>query len=111
MRKLIIPTLAFTLVGGGDAKARTEYLAGSTSYCLRGAMSDGSYTRWGSIAMNRHRLGTHIRITRPSSGFFGRTRFTVRDHIGWGSDLDFWAPTCTMSRLWGRRTVRYRIVG
>lgn len=110
MGRVLFPTLVLSLVGGGDAEGRTDYYAQSTSYCLRGSMSDGSYTRWGSVAMNRHRLGTHIRVISPRSGFFGQHRFTVRDHIGWGSDLDFWAPSCSMSRQWGRRTVRYRIV-
>ena len=80
-------------------------LASSTSYCLNGTMSDGTWTRWGSAASNHYALGTRIQIDRA---FYGRRRFTVRDRIGWGSDLDLWAPSCGMSLGWGRRTVRVR---
>ena len=69
-------------------------------------MADGTGVRAGSVAMNRHPLGTRIYVPR---GFFGRKRFVVRDRIGWGSELDFWAPNCGMSGAWGRRHVEYRI--
>jgi len=82
-------------------------LASSTSYCLSGTMADGTPTRWGSAASNHYPLGTRIAIDQP---FYGRRRFTVRDRIGWGSDLDLWAPACSMSYAWGRRLVRVRAV-
>lgn len=66
--------------------------------------------------MNRHPLGTHIRIRGVYSGgrLIGRAvgglrMFTVRDRIGWGTELDFWSPSCSWSRLFGRRTVTYQI--
>lgn len=74
----------------------------STAYCLSGTMADGTTVRPGSIAHNGYPLGTHITV-RPSPT--GRRRFVVRDRIGWGSELDFWLPTCGAARAWGRRAV------
>ena len=74
----------------------------TTSYCLRGTMADGSWTRAGSAAHNGYPLGTRIYI-RPA--FMGRRRWVVRDRIGWGTSLDLWAPSCGISRAFGRRTV------
>lgn len=105
-RRLIVAALA--LAAPAPAEAMT---VGSTSYCLQGTMADGSYTRWGSVASNLHPLGTRIKVTRPRGGFFGMKRFVVRDRIGWGSQLDFWHASCAGSRAWGRRTVRYRVLG
>jgi 3D (Asp-Asp-Asp) domain-containing protein len=84
--------------------------ANSTAYspCSAGSiMADGTHVRLGSVAMNRHPLGT--RITLTSRSFYGMRRFTVRDRIGYGSDLDFWTPSCRAALAWGRRTVTYRI--
>lgn len=74
----------------------------ATSYCLRGRMADGSYTRAGSAAHNGYPLGTRIRVSPP---VFGMGQWTVRDRIGWGTSVDFWAPSCATSRAFGRRTV------
>lgn len=74
----------------------------STSYCLRGTMADGSYTRAGSAAHNGLALGTRITV-RPAP--FGRSRWVVRDRIGWGTDVDFWAPSCGQAMAYGRRAV------
>lgn len=71
-------------------------------------MADGTYTRRRSIAMNSLPLGTRIKLTGPS--YFGLRVFTVRDRIGWGSELDFWAPSCGQARSWGRRTVRFKVL-
>jgi 3D (Asp-Asp-Asp) domain-containing protein len=75
----------------------------ATSYCLRGVMADGSYTRAGSAAMNTVPLGTRVTVDPP---VFGRRRWTIRDRIGWGSQLDFWAPSCSISWAFGRRTIQ-----
>lgn len=101
-RALVIAALA----AGAPAPAQAR-TAVSTSYCLTGIMADGTRVRAGSVAMNRHPLGTHIRLL--GSSFQGRRRFTVRDRIGYGSDMDLWSPTCAGSFAWGRRTVRYRL--
>ena len=78
----------------------------STAYCLRGTMADGTYTRAGSIAHNGYALGTRLWV-RPSPT--GRRRFVVRDRIGWGTELDFWLPSCSWAISWGRRAVRVRL--
>lgn len=90
------------------AVAASLFSANSTSYCLSGRMADGTHTRAGSAASNRHPLGTKIRLTKPGPG--GRRTWIVRDRIGHGSDLDLWQPTCAASRKWGRRKVSYRVV-
>jgi len=77
----------------------------STAYCLSGTMADGSQVRAGSVASNGFPLGSTLEI-RPSPT--GRRYFTVRDRIGWGTQLDFWLSSCSDARRWGRRTVRLR---
>lgn len=77
----------------------------STAYCLSGTMADGSPVRDGSVASNAYPLGTELEI-RPSPT--GRRYYRVRDRIGWGTELDFWSPTCSAALRWGRRTVRIR---
>jgi 3D (Asp-Asp-Asp) domain-containing protein len=87
------------------------FVASSTSYCpgsSSSVMADGTHTRLGSAASNRHPLGTRLRLI--GARFLGRRTFVVRDRIGWGSDLDLWSPSCTASRRWGRRRVRYRVL-
>jgi len=66
--------------------------------------------------MNRHALGTRIKLRAVYQGgrlvahnVRGLTMFTVRDRIGWGTELDFWSPDCNWSRLFGRKTVKYQI--
>jgi hypothetical protein len=54
-------------------------------------MADGSGVRWGSVASNRFPLGTVLEVDPAPAG---RRRWIVRDRIGWGTQLDFWAPTC-----------------
>jgi hypothetical protein len=68
-------------------------------------MADGSGVRWGSVASNRFPLGTVLEVDPAPAG---RRRWIVRDRIGWGTQLDFWAPTCGSASQWGRRTVRIR---
>lgn len=78
----------------------------STAYCLDGRMADGTGVRAGSVAHNGYRLGTHLTISPSPTG--GR-RFVVRDRIGWGSELDFWLPSCAAAIAWGRRRVVVRL--
>lgn len=77
----------------------------STAYCLSGTMADGSQTRAGSVASNQYPLGTHL-IIKPAP--YHRKHWVVRDRIGWGTELDFWRPTCSLAMRWGRRTVHIR---
>lgn len=83
-----------------------DHAAHSTAYCLHGRMADGSYTRSGSVAMNSLRLGTKITVSRSPTG---RHHFTVRDRIGYGSELDFWVEGCSKARYWGRHRVGFTI--
>jgi hypothetical protein len=80
----------------------------STSYCLQGKMSDGTQTRFRSVAMNTLPLGTRIQLIGPrDKTFFGLRRFVVRDRIAAYSELDFWHASCSASMTWGRRPVRF----
>lgn len=78
----------------------------STAYCLHGTMADGTYTRAGSIAHNGYALGTRVTVWPSPTG---QRRFVVRDRIGWGTQLDFWLPTCSAALAWGRRLVHVRV--
>jgi 3D (Asp-Asp-Asp) domain-containing protein len=75
----------------------------ATSYCLHGTMADGTYTRSGSAANNFLPLGTKITTSLP---FMGIRHWVVRDRIGWGTQLDLWAPTCRNSFIFGRRRIQ-----
>lgn len=89
-----------------DMPPQTTYVQ-STAYCDRGTMANGMYTTLGSVAMNGVRFGTRIRVNRSPTGL---KMHVVRDRIGWGSQLDFWVPSCAAARVWGRRTVRLQFV-
>lgn len=78
----------------------------STAYCLSGVMADGSYARAGSVANNHLSLGTAIEVTASPTQ---SRSFVVRDRIGWGTQLDFWVPSCAQALLWGRRVVQLRV--
>jgi 3D (Asp-Asp-Asp) domain-containing protein len=86
-------------------RSEAAYRASSTAYCLTGTMADGTYTRPGSVASNRHPLGTRLWVRGPG----GRWRWVVRDRIGHSSELDFWQPTCGRAFGWGRRTVTVKV--
>jgi 3D (Asp-Asp-Asp) domain-containing protein len=105
MRKVLAAVAAAFAIAPATAQADGT---AATSYCLHGRMADGSYTRWGSAAMNGVRLGAHIRLTGRS--FYGQRTFTVRDRIGYGTRLDLWHPSCAASRAWGRRWVSFVFV-
>jgi 3D (Asp-Asp-Asp) domain-containing protein len=78
----------------------------STAYCLSGTMADGTPVRAGSVANNHLRLGTTIQVSASPTR---RRSFVVRDRIGWGTELDFWVPSCAQALLWGRRIVQLRV--
>jgi len=100
-----VTAAAALLVGAATATARTMRVT-STAYCLRGTMANGRGVHYGAVAMNILPLGKRIRVNRSP---FGRhLRFRVEDRIGWGTQLDFWVPSCGMAYAWGRRTVRVR---
>lgn len=107
MTRRILAALAALVVAVPTAQAnhhrkRHRLVVHSTAYCFGGRMADGSWTRFGSVAMNMLPLGETIKLERPRS-IRGRRFFHVRDRIGWGSQLDFWLGWgCS---AWGRRTV------
>jgi 3D (Asp-Asp-Asp) domain-containing protein len=80
----------------------------ATAYCLRGTMADGTYTRPGSAAHNGFALGTRITV-RPAPWWHPSGQFVVRDRIGYGTDLDLWAPDCGTAILYGRRSVSVQV--
>lgn len=93
--------------------AAATITATSTAYspCSSGSiMSDGTRTRFGSVASNWHPLHTRIRLSRP---VLGRRVFVVRDRIGdpRSSQLDIWMSSCSAAIRYGRRQVKYRVIG
>lgn len=79
---------------------------GATSYCLRGRMADGTYTRAGSLANNELALGTRVYVSPP---VMGRRRWVVRDRIGYGTRWDFWSASCAAAVAFGRKEVSVRL--
>lgn len=75
----------------------------STAYCLSGTMANGRRVHSGAVAMNLLSLGSHVTV---SSSPLGTRHFTVEDRIGWGSQIDFWVPSCALALAWGRRQVK-----
>jgi 3D (Asp-Asp-Asp) domain-containing protein len=101
---LLAAALMAVLLMAGAAQARSMKVT-STAYCLRGTMANGTFTRQGSVAMNMVPLGTRIKVSQSPTG---RLFHTVRDRIGWGTQLDFWVASCGQAHAWGRRTVRVK---
>lgn len=103
----IAATVAGVLPAGCAHGRPVHDVPDATSYCDHGTMADGSQTRLRSVAANNLPLGTRIRLVGKQTGPYGLRRFVVRDHIGWGSTLDFYDPSCAHARAWGRRHVRF----
>lgn len=107
MRQLVLLiALGLALIVALIVMGERAQAAVSTSYCLSGRMADGTFVRPGSAAHNGLPLGTPITVT---PAFFGRTKFVVRDRIGHGTQLDLWAPSCSVALAWGRRVVQVRV--
>jgi len=109
----LVVVIVFTLLLA-DAEGRPVdwQRATSTAYCPGSSgtiTAAGTRTRAGAVAMNGLRLGTIVRVT--SSPLPGRRLYQVTDRVGWGSQLDFWVPSCATARAWGRRITSYRVVG
>lgn len=87
-----------------------RYSVHSTAYCPGSSgttMADGRHVYFGAVANNFLALGTRIRTDRQA---FGKRWFTVHDRIGYGSELDFWVPSCAMATDWGARSISFRVV-
>lgn len=85
----------------------TAAYVSSTAYCLRGRTASGGRGYVGSVAMNGVRLGTRIRVSRSPTGL---RLHTVNDRTDGRTALDFWVPSCSAARRWGRRSVRVSFV-
>lgn len=100
-RRAAIAVVAAMVPSTASAEMSTAY-----SPCSAGSiMADGSHVRPGSLAHNGYPLGTRVWVT---PAVFGRHRWTVRDRIGWGSQADFWTPSCGAADAYGRRYVKIR---
>ena len=51
-------------------------------------------------------LGTWITLDRPA---FGRRRYRVLDHIGYGSELDIFNPSEAACISYGRRRIGFTV--
>ena len=118
MRLALIWTILLCLcLAVQPAQAKKKYTwhttQNSTAYCLQGDLAmqkkgGGAYrAHKGIVASNSMPLGTRIRLTKP---VFGRYIWVVRDRIGWGTDLDFWTPSCSQALKYGRRPAKWRII-
>ena len=80
----------------------------TTAYCQGIITASGRRVFVGEVAMNTEPLGARIQVSPP---VFGLTRFLVLDRYGSGTQLDFYAPSCSAAIQYGRRTERVRRVG
>jgi 3D (Asp-Asp-Asp) domain-containing protein len=84
-----------------------HYTVSSTCYAQGGQTASGEQTRPGIVAVlpGFLPLGSWITLDRP---VFGRRRYQVEDHIGEGSELDFYNPSETACLQYGRRRIGFR---
>jgi 3D (Asp-Asp-Asp) domain-containing protein len=68
--------------------------------------ASGTAVAVGIVAMNALPLGSTIHIV---SGPFAGAVETVMDRIGWGSELDFWLPSCWEARQYGRQWIEIEV--
>ena len=108
LKKITVAAAVMSILSLPDAAhARRLTHTYATSYCLRGTMADGSYTRRRSIASNFLPMGTKIRLVGRS--FFGMRRFVVRDTGSalYDGHVDIWSDSCSRSIRWGRRPIAF----
>lgn len=79
----------------------------STCYAQGGTTASGEQTRPGIVANNFLPLGTWIELDQPE---FGRRRYQVEDHIGSGSELDFFNESEAACDQYGRREIGFRVI-
>jgi hypothetical protein len=53
-------------------------------------------------------LGTRLEV---SPSVYGRRFFRVEDRIGYGSQIDFYNPSCEAADVFGRRVERVTVLG
>lgn len=109
---LLASALAFPAAHAHKPRTYTVTSTAYTTDCGSGGgtvTASGYRVRFGQVANNFLPFGTKLRLMHPRS-IRGRRHFYVRDRIGWGSELDFWMPSCRQAIRWGRRTVKFRVV-
>lgn len=79
----------------------------ATAYCQGTVTASGRAPFVGEVANNTWPLGTRLRVSPP---VWGHTRFVVLDRIGWGSQIDFYTPSCSIALAFGRRVERVQVV-
>ena len=74
-------------------------------------MANGRYVHKRAIAHNFLPRGTRIKLVGKRS-FYGRRIYVVSDTGPALRDghFDIWSESCSRSRLWGVRTIRYRVL-
>jgi hypothetical protein len=105
--QLSLKILALVVVGAFHAAADWVALD-TTSYCQGTVTASGRHVFLGEAANNTLPLGTRVRV-RPR--VFGRSRFIILDRIGWGSQMDFYNPSCSAAVSYGRRVEEVRVTG
>lgn len=84
-----------------------HYIVDSTCYHEGSITSAGTGVFVGEVANNFLPLHTRIRLDRP---VFGRTEFTVLDHIGHGSELDIYGPSVGACMEYGREKLGFSVI-
>ena len=86
----------------------THYTVSSTCYAQGGTTASGEQTRPGIVAVlpGFLPLGSWITLDRP---VFGRRRYQVEDHIGEGSQLDFYNPSEAACNAYGRHSIGFSV--
>jgi 3D (Asp-Asp-Asp) domain-containing protein len=78
----------------------------ATSYCQGTITASGEAPYVGEVANNMWPLGTRVEV---SPAVFGRRFFHVEDRIGYGSQIDFYNPSCQRAIQFGRRIERVSV--
>ena len=84
-----------------------HYTVSSTCYAQGGTTASGAQAYFGEVANNFLPLGTRIRLDSPA---FGRRDFTVKDHIGSGSELDIFNESEAACQRYGREERGFRVL-
>jgi 3D (Asp-Asp-Asp) domain-containing protein len=81
----------------------------STSYCQGDIMADGQPPYIGAVAVipGAFPFGTKLKLL--SGSYAGRMEL-VGDHIGWGSQLDIYDPSCQDAVEYGRQEIKVEVI-
>jgi 3D (Asp-Asp-Asp) domain-containing protein len=83
----------------------------ASAYCPGSSgttMADGRHVYFGAIASAYLPMHTLIRVRHAIDG---RHFFRVRDRGGASMRMDIWLPSCSEAVRFGRRAVRFQVVG